>query len=345
MPGPSEIRMKSGRSMKRIVCSLLLLGSAAWLGAKQLVVLPDLHKPRRLVVGPERIYIGEFPKVTIFSRADFSRIKEFGAEGEGPREFKAFLSLYHAGDRLVVNSLGKISFFTREGKYIEEKTVNPRAASGVLPVGKDRFVARGMTAVEEQRYITANLLDGEMKSLKELGRLVFGPRKGRIQVLGQQMSYESDGESIYLLAGDTFSIEVFNREGEKTAVLKLDDYQRVRFTDENKKTILDEIRNNPRQKPYFDSIKDRLEFPEFWPAIFTVISRDGNLYVVTYRREKGRCEIITMDRKGRVIKKSMVPFRFRTAIQPYPTDIREGKLYQLVENEDEKWELQAWSLE
>ena len=331
--------------MKRIIAICLLMGAAVWLGAESLVVLPDLHKPRRLLVGPERIYIGEFPKVNIYSRKDFSMIGAFGGDGEGPREFKGFLSLYHAGDRLVVNSLGKISFFTLDGKYLEEKTVNPRAAAGILPVGGDRFVARGMTAVEEQRYITANLLDGEMKPLKELGRLAFGPRNGRIQVLGQQMSYESDGESIYLLAGDTFSIDVFNREGEKTATFTLADYQRVGFTDGHKKTILEEIQNNPRQKPYFDSIKDRLDFPEFWPAIFTVISRDGNLYVVTYRREKGGCEIITLDGKGRVIKKSMVPFRFRTAIQPYPTDIRGGKLYQLVENEDEKWELQAWSLE
>ena len=155
------------------------------------------------------------------------------------------------------------------------------------------------------------------------------------------MAYESGNGLIYVLAGDTFAIDVFNAEGEKTATLTLKDYQRVPFTAAHRKMILDEIRNNPQQKPYFETLKERLEFPDYWPAIFTVLPRGGKVYVMTYRREKGRGEFIVFDQQGRLLKRSMVPFRFRTAIEPYPTDIREGRLYQLVENDKEEWELHA----
>ena len=47
---------------------------------------------------------------------------------------------------------------------------------------------------------------------------------------------------------------------------------------------------------------------------------------------------------GTLVSSKMIPLQFRTAMQPYPTDIREGKLYQLIENDDEEWELHAWPL-
>jgi len=42
----------------------------------------------------------------------------------------------------------------------------------------------------------------------------------------------------------------------------------------------------------------------------------------------------------------MVPLRYETDIQPYPSALRNGKLYQLVEDEaSQEWELLTFPLE
>jgi len=329
--------------MKKIFAMAVLLVACVGLGAKQLAVLPDLMKPERLVVRENYIYVGEFPQVYIFSAKDFSLVKKFGKAGEGPKEFNTFLILRATKDRLVVNSMGKVTFYTLKGEYIEEKRVNARSGLNMLPLGKDRFVGRGVMVEEEQQYITVNLYDGEMKKLKELGRMPTGLQGGKIKILDQQAAYETDGERIYVMIGKAFVINVYDREG--TKVHSIDhDYKRVPFTDKDKERILEEVRTDPRRKRFFDFIKDNAVYPSHWPSVASVFPEGDKLYVLTFKREKDSYEFFTFSKKGSMLKHQMLPIRFRTAMQPYPTDIRGGKLYQILENDDEEWELHAWPL-
>jgi len=61
---------------------------------------------------------------------------------------------------------------------------------------------------------------------------------------------------------------------------------------------------------------------------------------LTYKRDKKSAEFIIFNNEGKFVKKSMVSFYQTNMHLTYPHTIDSGKLYQLVENEDEEeWEL------
>jgi len=326
--------------MKRILAIVLLLTATTWLGAEKLAVFSDLMKPTNMVVEKDYVYIGEFPSVYIYSRADASLVKKFGKQGEGPKEFNTFLVLRVVNDRLLVNSLGKITYYTPKGDYIEEKRVNVQAGLMLMPLGEDRFVARGFVNDDGKQFITVNILDGAGKKLKELGRMPTGLQGNQIKILDEQTTYETDGERIYVMIGREFSIDIYDREGKKLSTIKRD-YQRVKFTDKDKEMVFDEIRNDPRQKQFFDFIKERAVFPDYWPAVANVFPSGDNLYVLTFKRVNDTYELFALKRDGTLISRKMIPFKFRTPMQPYPSDVKDGRLFQLIENDDEEWELHA----
>jgi len=108
--------------------------------------------------------------------------------------------------------------------------------------------------------------------------------------------------------------------------------------------VLEEARTDPRQKQFFDIIKERAVFPSYWPSVAAVFPEGNSLYIMTFKRVDDAYEFFTFSKAGKMTKQQMLPIRFRTAMQPYPTDIRGGKLYQILENDDEEWELHAWPL-
>jgi len=49
---------------------------------------------------------------------------------------------------------------------------------------------------------------------------------------------------------------------------------------------------------------------------------------------------LVFDIKGKFLKKLFLPYKFMNPVDEYPIAVKSGKLYQLIENEDEeKWEL------
>ena len=81
---------------------------------------PDLLKPTGLVIDEDNLYITEDITVYIFSMKDFKLIKKFGKKGEGPREFNRFAAITPLKDKLLINSMSKISYYTKDGEYINE---------------------------------------------------------------------------------------------------------------------------------------------------------------------------------------------------------------------------------
>jgi hypothetical protein len=63
--------------------------------------------------------------ISIYSLKDFKLIKKLRKEGEGPQEFKTFLGFGLTVDiypgHILVNSIDKISYFSRKGEFIKEK--------------------------------------------------------------------------------------------------------------------------------------------------------------------------------------------------------------------------------
>ncbi len=92
----------------------------------------------------------------------------------------------------------------------------------------------------------------------------------------------------------------------------------------------------------YPKMQKRLYFSDTFPAIWALIldRGAGRFYVMTWKRDKDKkfeMFVYTMD--GKPVKKVFIPFVLADPLRPYPFYIYNGRLYQLIENEDEEWEL------
>ena len=82
--------------------------------------------------------------IYIYSLKDHTLIKKFGGRGEGPMEFMGNnINLLPYPDHIIVNSQGKITYWTKAGEFVKE--VKCPFAAGVEPCG-DAFVSLGFRA-------------------------------------------------------------------------------------------------------------------------------------------------------------------------------------------------------
>ena len=112
---------------KTITLSLVLLFIVSIIYSKKLGTLSDIVNPFSITIDSGNVYIVEGPKVYIYSLKDLNFIKKFGKKGEGPEEFRTapmtnmgniMIDVY--SEFILVNSLGKLSYFSKDGKYQKE---------------------------------------------------------------------------------------------------------------------------------------------------------------------------------------------------------------------------------
>ena len=102
--------------MRKITFILLVIFMSSFILETRIVHLEEILKPVTINLDKDQIYITEGASIYIYSLKDFKFVKKFGKEGEGPHEFKIIpqlpLIINVQTDKLLVNSLGKISRFT-----------------------------------------------------------------------------------------------------------------------------------------------------------------------------------------------------------------------------------------
>ena len=112
--------------MKKILLVILLSFFILEPLFSKAVTIKGVVKPDMMIVKNSKLYILEKTTILIYSLKDFSLISKFGREGEGPKEFMARpfgppMSMSFVDDELVVNSTGKLSYFTGDGTFIKER--------------------------------------------------------------------------------------------------------------------------------------------------------------------------------------------------------------------------------
>ena len=211
--------------MRRLAVFILILVNLSLFGEK-LAQLPDIARPFQLWIDSNRFYVTEGATVFIYSLRDFRLETTFGIEGEGPREFKTppgspGVLLYPLDDFLVINSLGKVSFYGKEGSFIKEIR-NPAgsAVSSYLPFGS-QFVGLDIVALENSSFGYAfNFYNKDLSKTKEFHRLSFIQR-GRMEFPSTPLLFNISGDKI-IVAGppDEFSIYIFDGKGHKTNTIQ-----------------------------------------------------------------------------------------------------------------------------
>jgi hypothetical protein len=328
----------------------IILFAFSNLAAEKLATLPGLLSPDTMAVDDERIYVTEGATVFIYSLKDYRLIKKFGQRGEGPAEFPTLpglpLIVRSEEDHLLINSANRISFFSKDGQFIKMvKSKGGTLFSGIFQPIKDKFVGLGVTAEDETLYNCVNLHDSKLYKIKILAKVKRSAQQtGPIKVFSDNLGFQTYKDRIFLLASQDFVIDILDIDGNKINTIKRD-YERVPFTDNDKEEIFAAIKANPQQRQFFEVLKQRMVFPKYFPAVVNIFVADDLLHLVTWKRDKDRFEFFIYDCDGKFIKKMFVGFRMREALQPFPAAFNNRKVYQLIENEDEEWELHASNLE
>lgn len=306
----------------------------------QVVELPELRKPDSIRLDDKHVYIADGAAIHIYSAKNFRHKRTFGRRGEGPKEFKteSGLRLNVDTDFILVESMDKLSYFSKKGDFIKEH----RSISGArkfIPLG-NHLVAICPVLENNIRCSAAVLLDRDFNRIKEIYRRKPAKRTKKRPFLTATWEYEVYDNKLYSATSNDFIIHVFNDKGDKVHTIS-QNYEKVRVTE----AAIDEFfqfLKKYRPPEYYDIFKRILVFPDYFPVVNDFRVTDGKIYVVTYKRDKenNKSEFLVLDLNGKILKKCFLPFHKRSPVHPSPFTVMNNKLYQLVDNENtETWEL------
>jgi hypothetical protein len=339
-------------SKKTILLSLILLVLASQLivAETKVVTLPEINKPDRdIYMDNERLYVTESTTINIYSLKDFKLIKRFGKQGEGPREFKidqqrglGSVILNVHTDAILVNSVGRLSWFKKDGTFIKEMKLPNPFSFALQPFGNN-FVGLGL---EQGKVIfwALNIYDENLIKIKTLAKSEHTFQRGKgLKVLATNPTHAVYKDKLYTAWENDIDIKVYDTGLKELYAIK-HSLKRVKVTEDDKKKIIDYLKNTPPSKDYFEFLKP-IKFPDFYPSVWSIFVTGDILYVMTFSSddsEEGiqKYDILLFDLKGKFLKKIVLPLKMKDPLLPSPFIIHKGKLYQLVENEDEEeWEL------
>jgi hypothetical protein len=252
------------------------------------------------------------------------------------------VAVFPQEDHLVINSFGKVSLFTKEGKYIKE--FNTRAVSmfGLFqPVGKG-YAGLGFTQDEKAQSaaLTVNIYDDKFKKVKELQKLQFIQRGSFRFPMVNPMFYAMDNKVIAPESKE-FILNIYDANGKKISSIT-HPYKRPKVTDAYKKKLDHYLKTDPNTKAYYDMVKQMIKFDDYFPAIQFFIAADKKVYIQTYTETDGKYEFFIFDLEGKLLKRLFLPVAYLDPTKFHPYNFSQNKFYHLLENEDEEeWELHA----
>jgi hypothetical protein len=294
-------------------------------------------------VDENHIFIGDGPLIYIFNRPEFLMIKRFGKSGEGPQEFKLFpefsAELDIQKDGMLVSSLGKISFFSKTGDFKWEKKSPGYVLEHFNRLWGDKIVGQRVVRDAETLFLVVKFFDREFGNEREFHRHKYYRQRGKYNPI-QRGIYISN---FYIHAGKVFvggdidsgSIHVYDQNGRKVGEIK-PPFDRVPFTENDKQGWIDSYMSNDEYKQLYERLKKWFAYPEHFPAFQNFIVADNRIYIQTYKRneKKGTNELFIVDLTGKLIKKVWIPLVELWDFSPNPYTIKDGRLFQLAENDD-----------
>ncbi len=337
--------MKHIKYIVLLTAALLLCGP---LKAEKAATLTEVLKPAAIFVDNDQLYVTEGTSVRIYSLKDFSYKTKFGKEGEGPREFKlnrmgfSPLFLDTQTDRLVISSQQKVSFFSKSGEFIREVKLAGGFGGGTSyqPIG-NRFAYLGFATENQTSFISAAQVDHQFKKIKEIIRRKSSFQRGKkMNPFEQTMRIQTDTKCNHIMAySNSWGVHIFDSEGKEKFTI-IPEVEKIKFTGVHKKKMTNFYKTDPRMKRFWDRIQKIVEYPSHLPIIRLAMAVDCKIYVLTYHEKDGNTQLLVYDKNGKLTGKRFLPFIFKSFVEPYPYNIKNGNLYQLIENEDdEEWEL------
>lgn len=304
--------------------------------------LTTVVNPGRILVDAQQIYIIDGAQVVILNQTDFSVTAHFGQEGEGPGELIPHpndpmgLDLYNGN--ILIKSKGRISCFSTDGRYkgLVNSGVGAQAAKGF----GSGYVGISRTRENSKNYMVINLYDDQAKKGKELLRLLddYQPGEG-MSLLQSPYEYHYlfavSGEKLFIAQNTHFAIDVVDTTGSKLYTIT-HDVQTRNISPSQKTRFLQFWKTDPIKKEYYDFLKPFRVMDSF-PPIRAIRVKDNIVYAITHDVAKEGSLCLMFSERGQFIKQVRLPLEEKDPFEHYPYDIAGGKLYQLLEDEDNGW--------
>lgn len=343
---------------KALVIILMILMAGIGLSAEKIGNLDGVNSPYSLVIDGNELFFADDFAVHIYSLDPFRFKTKFGNKGEKPGEFQARLTLHVFPDRIEVSDWTKLSRFTRDGRLIREKIYSslegfdPNSETQLIPL-LSGYVQIIMNHALNRQYLS--LLDSEFKTIRELSEGLFDWNmvfKGMpyFRVLTFRLDVRVLADRIFISDNSRgFRISVFDNQGNLMRIIDKDnEIEKFPVDDRFKQKAMAQLLAGQPQLAKMVREKG-FEFYKYFPPIADLRVDGGKIYAVTYKEGDGRREVIILDKKGRILKRTMVPFRsMRYYRGPAERDhfvIHNGILYELAQDESGVWGLFATEIQ
>jgi len=297
----------------------------------------DIH-----IHGP-RLYIPEGNTTFIYSLTNYSLIGKFGKEGEGPGELKGEICIVYLKDKLIVESADRLTTFSPDGKFVGEQIHREKSfVRRLTPVGNQMAGFGGTVTDKGKNYIVLSFFDRKINKTRDFTRTLSNFQKdGSITFMMGTFNFKVFQDRIYVqYLGKEMKLNVFDNTGKFLFKIGDPEFNNRKVSAKDRREAMDYFR---KFWPRLYSNRQRIRFSDFWGGVGTFFfdEAESMLYVITYARDKeGKYLFYKYDPDGKLKRKFYLDVGYRDIWAPFPLDIENGKLYQLLENpDDEEWDL------
>ncbi len=320
----------------KLIPVILILFSASLFPAK-VAVLNELMKPNRILMDDSNLYITEGENILIYSREDFKLKEKFGKKGEGPGELIKPFYIIPIKEKLYINSMGKVSYYTKKGEFLSEMK-NGTGARNFFPLSNG-FAGFINNIADKEIFFTVNLYGHNLEFVKELYREQTPVKMaGKIELFRRAFMHKTYKDRIYISGKDGFVIDCLDTTGKLLFTIKRDNFKKHKITAEDKKNANKYFKL--RYGDAFEQFKHQIVYPEYFPEIRQFNIADDRIYILPYEWNETGLKFYIYSTEGRFLSEQFIPLKLKYSMQPYPFVIKDNRVFQLVENEDtEEWEL------
>jgi outer membrane protein assembly factor BamB len=234
--------------------------------------------------------------------------------------------------------MGKVSFFSLDGRFLNELKHSVMYGGGQFyPIG-NKYAGMGYKQENNKFFITIDIYNSELKKEKEVA--VYSIKAGYDgTVLEKNLLIQTFENKILVAISNRFLIDVYDDKGKKIHEI-YQDYDNIKFTKKHKEEILDWYKSNPITKNLFYMVENSLRFPSSFPAIKKIFVTDGKVYVQTYLKKDKKAEFFVFNINGKLLKKFYLPIVKNNLLETFHLFcIKNRKLYQLIEDDEEIWHI------
>jgi len=328
--------------MKKVLWIFVFLLMFFAHGVSKIVELPEIQDPHLILADKDQLYIAESNAISIYSLKNLKLVKKFGRMGEGPGELKGMVTGMDARTRnILVNSVGRVSWFTKQGKFIRQIT-DTTLGLNYKAFGKG-FAGMRMEREKDGIFFSVNIFNEQIKGAIEVYRYphpFFFSRTQQINPVNLRVSSYCVYRGLLYVDTTEGIIRVFDAAGKEQAPID-PEIKPEKITPAMEKKTIEFWKSNMREE--YKVFRNRLEFPDHYPRIRDFQVADNRIYIFTNQAAGDNIELMVLDLGGKRLGTKMVPLADVNMLLPHLFtfySVQNNRIYKLSDNLDtETWEL------